>query len=237
MAKLATVTFTCERALRMVGAYAITDSGAQAHEMEEARYWLDMIVGTLAGVEECTWLITDELSIALSGGVAKYNIKSALGSNYPTDGLQFAVDAVIENQNGHRHDLELVSKSDFENRCKLDQTGCPEIAYIDRTEDPVLRVWPVLGVDQNSYSIKISFQKHSPDISSSKTTAVGFRRAWNEWAVHKLAARIGNGPVRRVSTNEISLNLRIAEALEEDLINYENAEKTTTAPIVQPYGY
>lgn len=235
MVQIHSAKFICERALRMIGAYAINDSAAQSHELEEALYWLDMIVSTLAGVEECTWLITDELTIPLAGSISEYNIKTVLGSNYPTDGIEYAVGAVIENQNGHRQPIEIVSKKDYEKTCKLNQTGCPTIVYIDRTLDPVLRVWPVLGVDQNTYSLKVSFQQHSPDISSAKS-ATGFRKAWNEWAVYKLAARIGNGPVRRVSTNEISLNLRIAEDLEEDLVNYENVEKTTKPPIVQSYG-
>ena len=81
MPKLLTVTEICERALRKIGAYSINDTGADPVHLEEARYWLDMVLGHVSSRKRTWWLVPDTEPVTLVADTATYQLSDELSGS------------------------------------------------------------------------------------------------------------------------------------------------------------
>lgn len=229
----------CEGALRRIGAYAINDSAARPQDLEEALRCLDDLVAELAGTVECFWLLTDTLSLPLTADTASYDLKAALGSAWPGQGIEYLRDAWIENAAGLRSPIELVRRDAFEARANLAESGCPAILHIDRLVPvPTLRPWPIPGAD--GFTLKLVIQAQSPTVAGSgpipkpkegESSDAGAPAAWNRWAKYALAAEIGSGPVRKLPDATTNTWRIVAEDAKRALLAFQNQEHETTAPV------
>src|SRR5688572_2562657 len=94
-----------DRGLRLVGAFSINEAAARAEYVEEALWWLDMIQSQLAGTVECFWLKTETLSFDLTAGDGSYVLKTALGADWPSEGIEYVNEAWLEDETGNRYPL------------------------------------------------------------------------------------------------------------------------------------
>lgn len=217
----------CERALRLIGAFPIVDSQADAEELAEALTWLDLILAEMSGTELVFWLVPDTLTVPLSAGVGTYDLLDAIGASAPRNGIEFPVGCWIADASSNRSDITMLTRRDFEALGAA--TGTPTHVHIDRLGDPTLRTYPVLGSDvaDGTYSLKIVAQTYADDFAGGNgAKQTGMRAAWQKWLIYQLAADIGAGPVRRVGAQEIRDLKAVAEQSRARLLDFENQQHT-----------
>ena len=93
MSQVLTAKEICERALRAIGAFPVTDSAADGEQLREAMSWLDLYMGEFAGGNEIFFLVQQQLPIVITNGTGTYDLDDALGANLPIDGTQFPIEA------------------------------------------------------------------------------------------------------------------------------------------------
>ena len=225
MARLLEIREVCERALRRIGTFSIRDSAADPAELEEARYWLDMVMGHVAARQRAWWMVAETATINMIVGQADY----ALASVLPTGDAVAAVTLIkaVSLTDGQREDVYLARRWEWEARGQHVPEGDPRwMAYIDRSSAPVLRLYPT-PVDPLTHRLEVVFQRTSPDLVSGASTEriLRFRQAWNLYIVTALAAQIGNGPVRKLPGDEVREMQMQAERLLFDLETFDAHEQ------------
>lgn len=87
----------CERALRAIGAFPVTDSSADGAQLREAMFWLDLILAENAGTDNILFLLPSPIQaqFTLLNGTGNYDLTNALGATAPIDGVQFPVAAYL----------------------------------------------------------------------------------------------------------------------------------------------
>lgn len=85
----------CERALRKIGATAIRSAGARPEEMNETRYWLDMLMGHVGARKRTWWLVQNTATAVLTPGIWNYDLATLLGPRTTAGGIQAIVDVWI----------------------------------------------------------------------------------------------------------------------------------------------
>ncbi len=239
MAFLRTANQLAEDGLRRIGAYAINMAAARPQDLDVALNALDKLVSELAGTNECFWLLTRTLSISLTADTASYDLRTALGADWPSQGIEYVSEAWIEDASGNRYPAEIVTRFKFDAVSDADTSGRPEIIHIDRVvPSPLLRPWPIPA--DTSWTLKLVIHTSSPTIwtqrPGGKTNAgaavlSGLPSAWARWAEYALAADIGSGPVRKMPSAETNGWRVIAEQARERLLAFQNREHETTPPI------
>ena len=93
----------CERALRAIGAFPVTDSAADGEQLREAMTWLDLILAENAGINKLLFLIPSPtlVQFTITNGTGAYDLIAALGANAPVDGVQFPVAAYLSRTAGN----------------------------------------------------------------------------------------------------------------------------------------
>lgn len=222
----------CEAALRKIGSYTLNDAGAEANEVEEALFWLDLGVKELAGTERCFWLIPATLSMPLTASTKAYDLMAVLAADAPEDGIQFPVEATLVDGNGNRTPLERIGRREYEALTNPDSSGEPDRVFIDRLGKPTLYTYPVLGADATGYSIDLVVQTFAPAHTIKNAgEAHGLREAWERWAIFHVSADIGEGPVRRLPAGEVLGYRQQAEISRARLLAFENREHASYRPI------
>lgn len=233
-----------ERACRKIGAFSINDDAVADNDAKETLYWLDMMLAHYAAKRPYLALRRDELSITLVEDEPSYNLRVELNASLPT-GTQYPVEAMLQDDNGNRRPLRIVTHREFR-RIKLPTTsGTPEIVYIDRLNDPSMRVYPVPGENEDGWTIILTVQTFSPTVrprNINRDTGLtnqptGLRASWQLWGVCELACLIGNGPVRTLPVDRIRDYRAEAARYEADLMSYENREHDNDSPHQQPSVY
>lgn len=240
MSKLWKASGICERALRKIGAFSINDTAADGEELAEALYWLDLAVAELAGTEKCQWLIPTTLSIALSADTASYDLSNALGTSNPTDGVLFPMSAWLRDSNGEDTPIDIIRRQDYEDISDKDESGEPNIVYIDRlADDQNIFVHPV--PDATGYSVRLLCQTYAPNMlagtpSDGGNVAHGFSAEWQRWLILQNSADIGSGPVRRLPSGEITDIRQQAAISRAALMTYSNREKVSQPRRTRAHG-
>lgn len=231
MPRLLTASQIATGALRRIGAFAARDEAPDPDELDIALGNLDLIVGEMTGTMTCYWLVPDEFSLPLTAAQRQYDLKVAMGSSYPEDGVQFPLSAWLEYPaNGgdrpRRKELEIIRRRTYLAKPRLDLPGEPEAIYIDRRDEPKLSTWPV--IDLSGYSIVIHYQTYSGNLhESGGGRPHGLPVAWQRWAELAVAADIGDGPVRRLPQVRLTTLMQKAEAAKRDLRSFNNKEHST----------
>jgi hypothetical protein len=229
----------CEGALRMTGAYAVNDTAARPQDMAVALELLDDLIGELSGVIECFWLLTSTVSLPLTAGTLSYDLATALGSSYPSQGIEYVRDAWIESSTGDRGEIELCTRHKIETQSPQDQSGKPTLIHVDRLAPlQTLRPWPVPA--DTSWTLKLVIQALSPTVrgvgpvpktDAGQSISSSLPSSWNRWAKFALAADCGSGPVRKLPTNETNNWRGIAQVAKGELLTFQNREHETTPPV------
>lgn len=218
----------CERALRKIGAYSMIDDEADPDELEEATYWLDMVIAHTVGSHHCKWLVPANIPLALTAGEVSFDLQDRAGTNWPIDGIFFPLHGFVRDATGHDEPVKIERRVIYDAIDDKDASGRPVLVYIDRTLKPQVFVHPVPA--ESGLALHLTGQRLSPDLAAKGNTAsninaaTDLRATWNLWAVMALAHRIGAGPVRRLPADEVREMREEAERLLLDLNAFDNRE-------------
>jgi hypothetical protein len=228
----------CEEALRNVGAFARTDEQADADELRTAIRYLDLHIAFLTGTNRISCFVPEEITIPIVSGTQAYSLSNYSGS----DKVQFPIDCylVSDTNSIDRTEVKIIDRRKFD---ALDgSSGSPNVVYIDRLEKNLtLSVHPVPNM--TGYSLKLNFQKFSPNIHKNasgveiKNGAVphGLPDMWQLYLINKLTALIGMGAVRRIPRADVNDFTLLAADMENKLLKFGNQEHTSQPPITEAY--
>lgn len=229
MSRVLTINEVCERALRKIGAYSINDAGARAEEIEEARYWLDLIVSHMAGTRRALWLVPTTLEASLTPGDASATFSELFTTDLPVDGIQFPVRATItDSDSDNEIPIEIIRRSQWDEISDKTDTGQPRVLYIDRGITPQVYFWPIPEED-SEYTVRMTVQTFNKDLTTGRPEDEhAIRNTWQLWLITALAAQIGDGPIRHLPENEVTKLERQAHGLLVELDAFDNQEMTHT---------
>lgn len=264
MSALFSVEQLCERALRKIGAMAIRSSGARPEEIEEARWWLDMVVGHEASRQRTWWLVPASATFNLTADNAgPYDLAAMLGSAQAPDGLQFIIQVVLFDAVSGMDiaDLPLQRRQEWETRVlgpmntpdplvtarlldtniipvPSDPSGTPQVCYVDRQQQPKISFYPAPDA-QRTYGVRVIFQSFASDFTKNAPIDKTYklRTSMNLWLVSALAAQIGNGPVRKLPADEVKDMKQEAQQLRNDLEAYEFHEQASEPRMIAYHDF
>lgn len=228
MAALLSVREICERSLRKIGSYSLRDRGADPAEMQEAMFWLDLVVSALTGTRTAQWLIAQTLQAPLAAATPSYKLQTLFASGMPADGILFPINAWVRDSSGRDIPLRLIRKQEYEDIEDKGATGQPAVVYIDRlvpTQDVFVHPVPADG----SFSLRLEVQTYSPTYAKTNSDAAkphGFSQEWQLYLITELSAFIADGPVRQLPRTDVDTWKNEAAAMLKDLTK-SNREKVS----------
>lgn len=240
MSKTFTAKEICERALRAISSFAITDSAADGEHLREAMTWLDLNMAEVAGSQRLFSLIPAKVSLALTNGTGDYDLYTALGADLPLDRVQFPVEAWLVDDADNRTPLDIVTLDEFNQVSNATTNGAPLMIHISRLPTPRLRTFPTPAADDTTtYTIEIDVQTYAPNVAPGGVTGTqpsgsalhGFRQAWQRWLVFRLASDLGSGPIFKLPQTSIDNFDKRALQAKTTLDAFENREHETTPPV------
>lgn len=235
----------CERSLRAMGAFPVTESAADGEQLREAMTWLDLLLAQVTGTTRMFSRLDATLSMPITNGTALYDLYSTLGSELPTDRIQYVVDAWIEDGDGNRSPIEIVNRFKFEDVCRPTQTGKPAWIYFDQQQNPKLSIYPTPDTsDTTTYSLKLVVQRYSPNVAPGGVTGTqpsasvlhGMGQAWQRHLIFQLAHDLGSGPVAKLDERSLTRFKATADEAKAALLAFENREHETTEPVCEAWG-
>lgn len=228
-----------EAALRRIGSYTVNMTEADAVELEEALFWMDIAVAHLAETEECQWLVPLTITFPLDGVTPSYDLSSF--TNYPDQGILYPI-AAYRTDGTNDSEIELVRRTVYEDLSAKNTAGPPNMVYVDRlATDKNVFVYPV-PPDSNVWSLRLLFQQFAPNMvgpagKDAGTTAHGFSQGWQLWIIKQTAYEISGGPVRKLQAQERNeIKAEADEALGR-LMAFSSREKISTPRRTQRYRY
>lgn len=246
MSNVLTAKDVCSEALGAIGAFPVTESAPDGEQLRRAMTWLDMILAEIVGTERVFSRISATLSMAVTNGTQSYNLYQALGDSLPTDRVQFVKEAYLEDGDGNRTPLDIVTRKTFEDVGKLDQTGVPSCIYIDRHPSaPTLKIYPTPDADDTAeYTIKLVVQQFAPNVAPGGVTGTqpsgtiqhGLGQAWQRFLVCQLAHDLGSGPITKIGEMALNRLGRMAGEAKSRLLAFENREHDDEAPVCEAWG-
>ena len=232
------VNFVLQRALRKIGAYPTSSSGAKPMEMEEARYWFDMMVGHLAARKRTWWLVPETATFPLVAGQKEYALADLMPMDDIEDGLQAVVAVWVDDATAGATlgQVSILRREEYEAEVgySANATGAPSSCYIDRAQRPTLRFIQAPD-DARSYRVRIVYQTYAPDLRTGRDIQKleRFRTTWTLYLTLALAAQIADGPVRKLPRDEVQDMKRDAAAALHDLESYDDHEQHDDPVVVQ----
>lgn len=213
------INFVCQRALRLIGEYALRASGPRPEAMEEAVYWLDMIVASVAAQELTWWMVPATGTFVLEPGVRDYDLARVLGAEQAPDSVQFVSAMFVDDADSGQQiqQLVLLRRHEFEEMAGVNAgaTGTPQYGYVDRMRNPTLRLAETPDA-ATTYRLRVVFQGYSPDLVSGRDLKLltKFRDGWTLYLTYALAAHLAAGAVRQLPSDEVDrLDRRAKEQL------------------------
>lgn len=233
-----------EKALEKIGAFTVNDEAADPVELDRTIEWLDLIVAEIAGTNRCHWLVPTTVRFEWPDEESSDTLGNLMGSEYPPEGVLFPVHAWLVDTNGKRiRELKLVRRHEYEDHTDLEMEGQPEQLYIDRqTPDLKAHIWPVPAAD-TGWRVDLMVQKYARSMLGGVSGSAdagelqhGFSQEWQLFLITRLAAEIGDGPVRRLPMNEVNSMRTVAGGLLGRLETYSNREKRSEPARTKRYG-
>lgn len=245
MSRIFTAKDICERSLRLIGAFPVTESAPDGEQLREAMTWLDLIMAQVVGTERMFSRVPSTMSMTITNGTQDYILYTALGSELPTDRIQFVVSARVDDDLGNRSAVEIVNREKFENVADSDANGDIEWIYIDRTTSPTLSIRRVPAItDPRTYTLKLVGQRFAPNVAPGGITGTqpsgsvlhDFGQAWQRFLIFQLAHDLGTGAIHKLPESSLTRFAGVAVQAKQALDAFENREHQTTPPICESWG-
>lgn len=227
----------CERALRKINAYSINDTAADPEHLEEALFWLDLIVGEIAGTNRCSWLIGTAVGIALDADTQTYSLADAMGNDLPSGRALFPTAAYLRDSSGTDSPVSIVKRDDWNAIEDKDTTGIPECVYIDRLTSQNISVYPVPTT--NDYTLYVDVQTYARNMTAANgVVRHGLPAEWQLYLVLELSGYVGDGPIRRINANTLRMWKAEADKKRDRLLAWSNQEQPGQTGMVRtkPWG-
>lgn len=233
-----------ERALRLIRAFAINDEQADAEELLETLYWMDMAVAYRTGTEKCHWLQTETVAMVLAEGQTQYDLADELGTAWPSTGIAWVTAAYYSSDTSgtippNQDPMDFLTRRQYEERKTGNFSNPPSELYIDRqTEnEQVFLLTPPSSVPGTIYFV---LQKLAKDLVVNPTNPGnldhGFHQPWQLWITLETALYIGSGPVRKLPVQEIEAMRAQANDMWEKLNARNDKESRDEPKRVQPWS-
>lgn len=247
MSRILTAAAICGEALGAIGAFPVTETAPDPTHLRRAMTWLDLILAQVTGTERLFSRVASTVSFTITNGTSSYDLYNALGSELPADKFQFIVEAFLEDSNGNRVPLEIVTRDKFEDVPKPAETGPPCWIWIDNDDAtaPTLHIFPTpASTDTTVWSVKLVGQRYSPNVSPggvlgslpSASVLHDMGQAWQRWMICQLAHDLGSGPIHKLPEQSLNRFMGMATLAMTRLLAFENREHETTAPLTEPWG-
>lgn len=218
-----------EKALRKIGVFSTYDTAADPVQLAEALDWLDLVIAHAAGKTRLFFLTPSELSVSLTGDQQEYDLIEELAANAPDRGIQRVTFAALDDGNGNRTPLTLISSTEKDSKLSPADTGTPTEIYVDRQTNPTLFTYPVLASGVTGYSIKLTVQTYGEEFASHRTgnKATGVRTSWQKWLIYELSKCLGDGTIISLPSDDWTRIASIATESWNDLFAYDARESVT----------
>lgn len=235
----------CERALRAIGSFPVTEGAADGEQLREAMTWLDLLLAQVVGTTRMFSRVDATLDMAITNGTSSYDLYATLGADLPTDRIQYVVDAWLEDGDGNRSPIEIVNRFKFEDVCQPDETGIPAWIYFDGQQNPTLQIKPKpASTDTTEWTLKLVVQRYAPNVAPGGVTGTqpsasvlhGMGQAWQRHLVFQLAHDLGSGPITKIGESSLTRFKNLADEAKGALLAFENREHETTEPTVEAWG-
>jgi hypothetical protein len=245
MSRKAIAKEICERALRLIGAFPISEGAPDSEEMNEALHWLDMNLAQLATVARLPWLFTSTVSFNLDIVNSSYDLRTALAEDYPANGYFSTLMAWTTDSNGNRGIVDIVRRQDYEDRANdTIPGGCPSQIFIDRTIDNRPTLYTNRIPSQTGYIMNLVISTLGQTVSNNWPTGnpmmgfvdSGVPEGWQRWAVLQVAHDIGGGAVRKVSAEKLDGWEKSAATARNELLGAES-QKTSTPGLTRSMDF
>lgn len=245
MARTLTAKEICERALRAIGTFPLSESAPDGEQMREALHWLDLIMAEIGGTGRLFHLIDEGVGLKLLPGQGTYRLKSALGTAYPVDGIQFPIAAHLLMPTGQRRGLTIINSDTWGSFDNPETPGLPHVVFIDRQPIPTLHTYPTLpkALGAQTFVIQLDVQRYTPNVAPGGVTGAtpqgsvlhGFREAWQRYLIMRLAQDLASGPIIKLPQQSIAVFKTEATEAKTLLMRFENQEHDNEDPICRPY--
>ncbi len=230
-----TARFICEEALRKVGSYVITDTGADSEAVRVALSWLDLLMAHAAGTNRLWFLVpTEPILINLVNSQERYPLPGSISANAPLNGFQFPMAAFLDLGNGDIRALRIVRRDEWDELKGANlNAGDPLAIYIDRLGNPTVHIIPVPTAQPTQRVLRITCQTFGPSVATGGVSGTGspnlnrpsgLKPSYQMWAIYQLAATLGDGTIRRLPDPELERLEGIAKTLWGELMGFENSE-------------
>lgn len=236
----------CGLALGNIGQWPTSESAPPPELLPRAMQWLDLNMAQFLGSTRVFAFVSDTLDVEITNGTSSYDLDTALGADLPIDRCQFPVNAWLEDGNGNRTPVTIVTRDKFENVSRTDESGPPCWIHIDRSPaTPTLRIFPTPATtDTNTYTIKLIVQTFAPNVAPQSVNNVtpvasilhGFPQAWQRWLIFQLSHDLGSGAITKLGEQSLNRFAGIANDAKTALEAFENREHATEAPVCEAWG-
>jgi hypothetical protein len=235
----------CERSLRAIGEFPVTEPAADGEKLREAMTWLDLIMAQEAGAGVLFFMVEKTISMPIENGTTSYDLVGELGSSLPPDGLQYVRNAWIRDGAGNRYPCEIVTRDKFEAVPRANAVGRPTMVHIDRLDAPTARIYPTPASDDpTSYFLDLETQSYAPNVAPAGVTGTTpqgailtrFRVAWQRYLILCLNVDLASGPIVKLPQSSVD-NWKVERTgAKNALAAYENREHESTPPVVDAWG-
>lgn len=239
MSRFMSANAIATEALRKIMAFVPSDVGADGNELDIARSSLDIVLAHHLGTRNFWFLVNEIVTLTLVGAQQDYNLKTELGSGWPSDGFMIPIDVKLVDTAGNKYDVDIVRRDEWDD-LEQNDSGNPLSVYFDRADPTTitLRTEPTLASGVTGWSLELTMQKFAKQLHGggvSGETASGLPPVFNMWAIYQLAHYLGDGTLRRLRDNVLTDFRREAKELKIELERFAATEHADDH-IAEPWG-
>jgi hypothetical protein len=224
-----------ENALRVIGAFPIAQSQADAGELRVALTWLEMVLNSMSGIRPLAgfWTV---IEIPLEAGIGDYDLNDYCDDAHVQE--VFSISRV--DGTGDPVPLDMMYENDevLEN---LTQTGTTQRVIITRGVEPVLKAYPTPTQTEEDAGVvlRVRLQGFHPAIDPTGVAGsnINLRPSWYLMLIKRLAYEIGSGPVRRLAEGELRRLDDDAGKLQDGLLARDGMNNAKSPPITDPVEF
>ena len=225
MATVLTGKDIAARALEVIGATSLSDSGPSGVHQARALAHLGMILDSFAGSIDVRWWQPEPATIPFVLNQTKYST-SSLASGA---GVIVVLGLQLIDSSSDLRSIELLGKGEFE---KLDPgaaASTPTAACVYQVDgQTVIKVHPKPNAAAvSSYSLYVSYQRGASVVTTGDAN-LKLAQALNMFLVWQLAYNLGTGVIRKLPDNDLRRLEKDANKERVNVLHYIGRPRTAT---------
>ncbi len=233
-----------ERALRKIRAFSINDQTPDPVHVEEARFYLDMILAETSGSGPLMQKRQQAVTLSLTTATATLDLQPGSPdvdeddptlTQIPPTGIVDVKSARLLVNDSDCGEIKLIRLLEFEKISVKSTGGQPTHATVrmNGIEKPIMTFWPVPTFTSGTMKVRLLVEKGFPTIVGELDDRPDIRAAWQLWLVTRLAYELGSGPIVMRSRDELTAMQRDALRAKQRLEAHSNREPLTQPRVVK----